>query len=221
MKTVLITGGAKRIGKEIALHLARQGWKVIIHYNHSYQEAHQLAKEINGILIQADLANEQDLKEIFNKIDGKIDLLINNAAVFEKSVNDPSFYRKLADIFSINLYAPMQLSMGYLNRYSGNIINILDASLEEYSEDFIGYCLSKKALGEFTQKLASSNKANRSRINALALGMCLIKEGQSREVFDKIAKKYPTHIKDVCQGVDYILSNKTISGEILDLTKWN
>lgn len=221
MKIALITGGAKRIGKEIALHLSNQGWKIIIHYKSSQKDAHYLAKQINGISIQADLTNPPELKEFFNRIDGKIDLLVNNAAVFEKTLPGENFYHKLTDIFSTNLYAPMQLSMDYLSRYSGNIINVLDASTGEYSEDFIGYFLSKNALGEFTQKLASSNKIKGSRINALALGMCLIKEGQSKEVFDKIAKKHPTLIKDVCQGIDYILSNKALNGKILDLTKWN
>jgi NAD(P)-dependent dehydrogenase (short-subunit alcohol dehydrogenase family) len=221
MKIALITGGAKRIGRAIAIHLSKQGWKIIIHYKQSYPEAQALAEEIGGVVVQADLAQERDLKQLFEKLDCKIDLLINNASVFEKSRNDQLFYKQLANTFAVNFYAPVQLTMDFFKKYNGSVINILDAAVDEYGEEFIGYSLSKKALGEFTRKLAFLEIAKGSKINAIALGPCLIKAGQSKEVFDKFAKKYPTSIKDVCNGLDYILCNNKINGEILDLTKWN
>lgn len=214
MKIALITGAAKRIGKEIAVHLSKHGWKVIIHYNSSQQEALQLAKEINGFAVQADLTNDHDLGRLIDALNDKVDLLINNASVFEKSAPEEKFSEQLARIFKVNLFTPIALTL----KCRGDVVNILDAASQDCSEDFIGYHLSKTALGEFTQKFASKKKG--SRINALALGPCLIKDGQSKEVFDRIAKNYPCSIKDVCQGIDYILSNKTVNGEIIDLTKW-
>jgi len=90
-KTILITGAAKRVGKEMALSFFKKGWNIIIHYNSSIEDAQSLSDEMNAqrensaFIIQANLDNAEDvlkLAETALSFSGRIDGLINNASTF-------------------------------------------------------------------------------------------------------------------------------------------
>ena len=86
-KVVLVTGGAGGIGSVISKSFAEQGAKVIVHYNHSKENAEKISKEINGFAVNADLTDSEQTKELFNSTiqrEGKIDICIANAGKYPK-----------------------------------------------------------------------------------------------------------------------------------------
>ena len=137
-KNLLITGGSTRIGKEIALHFSKKGWNIAIHYFKSSSEAKKLKsilekKSVKVVLIKADLKNTKQVEKIIPSVVkkiGKIDCLINNAALFEKDDILNFTNKSWNDHLNINLLAPTILIKHFAKqaskKTSSNIINIID-----------------------------------------------------------------------------------------------
>lgn len=216
MKTALITGAAKRIGKEIALHLAKQYYRIIIHHHTSKDEALELQKQIpNSQIVFGNLQHSDAARFILDQVDGKVDVLINNAAIFENDSLDNFTYDRFLKSMMINLYAPMALTMEMQKRYeAGIIINLLDAWASDHPNNFLSYCTSKNSLKEFT--LQGSKQLKKGfRMNGILIGAALHKEGYPKDVFDKLQKKYPSSSEGICKAVDYILSDIQMNGELI------
>ena len=141
-KVALITGGSKRIGREISLFLARNEYDIVVHYNSSKGEAESLKKEIleigvNCQIIQADLNKVEQVKDLSKKIRGEFknwSLLVNNASIFSKSSLKDSEIDQLSDNFNIHLQAPIILSQELFkhcqeNNLKGNVINMVDKNI--------------------------------------------------------------------------------------------
>ncbi len=230
--TALITGGAKRIGKEIALQLAKMGYDLVIHYNNSDLEALDLQKQIQKLgvdcaLIKADLLDKKqvgnlvlELKKIKNW-----NLLINNASIFYQSNFLQSNIEELEKNFTIHLKIPAILGKTLAencqqNQLSGNIINMIDKNIARYETKYFDYLLSKKSLAEFTKMLALQ-LAPQIRVNGIAPGFILnsIDEQNPSEETKKLLTKIPLHKKaseiDIINGVKYLLDNNFITGHIL------
>ena len=231
-KILLITGGAKRIGREICLHLATQGWQIVIHYNNSLEEAKTLQNEINaiskGIIIKKDLSNLSDFKSFFQKIKQKIGiptLLINNAAVFTADNIINSTAENLASHMHVNCFAPILLTQEFVkinhDAPHTNIINILDNSIDlNASKSFLSYSLSKSSLSNATKLLASQVKSN-CMISSISPGFVMKTPDQTDEEFEELIKnseKQETKIEDICDAIDHILSNKTLNNVNIDLS---
>jgi NAD(P)-dependent dehydrogenase (short-subunit alcohol dehydrogenase family) len=220
MQTALITGSAKRIGREIAIHLSKQGYRVVIHYNSSSNEAENLAKEItNSQIVFGNLKHSDSARFILDQIDGEVSIIINNAAHFSNDTIEnftfDSFYRHLM----VNLHAPISFTHEVLNRYkSCVIINVLDSWAHDYPTNFISYCTSKNALWDFTKQVANQIPKE-FRINGIALGAVMHKEGYPKDIYKKLSEQYPTKIEDICNAIDNILSDEDMNGEIIDLVK--
>ena len=131
-QSALITGGAKRIGREIALALAHRGFNIALHYNTSKNEAEVLAREIESTgmkcaLFQADFLNQAESESLVKKvicIFPDLELLVNNASVFEKSSfrdTSPDLFQRQ---FQINLNTPYFLLRDFSNSCQGHVINI-------------------------------------------------------------------------------------------------
>lgn len=226
MHFALITGAAKRIGANIALHLAKKKWNIILHYFKSEADAKSLKQKIiaNGvecILIKADLRKELT----FSKNLPKISLLINNAAEFK---NDNIFslsYNCIKTHMNVNLVSPAMLASEMANQYDneefeGNIINILDYSIYKHPKNFLSYSLSKNALANLTKTLASQ-LAPDIRVNAIALGQTLKNKSQStinyKAARDNTPLKNQASIKEICYSIDFILKIKSMTGQIINL----
>jgi NAD(P)-dependent dehydrogenase (short-subunit alcohol dehydrogenase family) len=182
-KTVLITGAARRIGREFAQGVAREGGNVIIHHGHSSDEAKILQSEIEGLgvrayLLQADLADPRQAAELIPRAAefGRVYGLVNNAAIYEPltltTTDLPAWERHIA----INLTAPFLLSQAFARQVpqgeEGRIINILDWRALRPSADHLPYTISKAALAALTQSLAVA-LAPGITVNGLALGAIL------------------------------------------------
>jgi NAD(P)-dependent dehydrogenase (short-subunit alcohol dehydrogenase family) len=228
-KTALITGSAKRIGREIALHLAKNGWDLALHFNRSEDAVNQLKKELkakypesNFQVFQADLSSNPEIEmlvpEVIESFE-QLNLLVNNASVFEPSNLEDTSIDFLNQQMQINLYAPILL-MRDLGKYSkkGSIINFVDTRITSNSSDYFAYSLSKKALWEAT-KMAAVEFAPNIRVNAIAPGAILPPEGKEESYLSSIAEKTPmksiTGIKPILQSIDYIIENENLTGQLV------
>jgi pteridine reductase len=230
--TALITGGAKRIGKAIALDLARKGYDLVIHYNNSELEAKNLQKQIQKLgvecsLIKADLLDKKQVDNLVVQLK-KIknwNLLINNASIFSQSNFLESDAEEMERNFTIHLKIPAILSKALAlncqkNKLAGNIINLIDKNIARYETKYFDYLLSKKSLAEFTKMLALQ-LAPQVRVNGIAPGFILnsVDEKNPSAETKKLLAKIPLHKKageaDITNGVKYLLESNFVTGHIL------
>jgi len=228
-KVALITGSAKRIGSELSRHLAGKGWDLVLHYNNSFLQVQDLEDELREAfpegdyrIMKADLGNAHEAENLIPNVIsafGRLDLLINNASIFEPGgVKDTP-----SDLFdkhlSVNLRAPFILTQKYITHSDeGIIINICDTRITKNKSDYSAYNLSKKALWEFT-KMAALEAAPKFRINALAPGLVLPPKGKSKGYLNNLATKTPLQkpagLFPLIKSIDYILENENLTGQIL------
>lgn len=228
-KTALITGAAKRIGKSIALHLASQGWNIALHYNASGAEVHKLQAELRDkfpdqqfevfksnleVAGEVELLIPMVLRDMMN-----IDLLVNNASVFEPSKITETDAELFDRQMQINLRAPFLLIAKFsLLIRKGSIVNICDTRIVTNQSSFAAYTLSKKALWELT-KMAALELGPDIRVNAIAPGLSLPPEGKDGEYLwnlaENIAMKRPGGLDSILKSIDYIDSNTYLTGQLL------
>jgi len=229
-KNLLITGGSTRIGKEIALHFARRGWNIIIHYFNSSSEARILKKiieknKVKAILIKADLKNRKQVENIFSlakKELGKIDCLVNNAALFEKDDILNFTSKNWNDHLNINLLAPAILIKNFAKqapkKTSSNIINIIDQRVFKLTPIFMSYTLSKSALYTLTKTMAMRLGPS-IKVNGIAPGPTIKSKRQSTKHFNKQARstllKKPVGLKDISDTVEFLINNNSITGQVI------
>ena len=229
-KNLLITGGATRIGKEIALHFSKIGGNIAIHYFNSSTKAKNLKKiieqnSVNVVLIQADLKNINQVEKIIplaKKKLGTIDCLINNAALFEKDDILNFTTKSWNDHLNINLLAPTILTKQFAKqaskKYISNIINIIDQRIFKLTPIFMSYTLSKSALYTLTKTMAMRLGPN-IKVNGIAPGPTIKSKRQSTKHFNKQARstllRKPVRLKDICDTVEFLINNNSITGQVI------
>jgi NAD(P)-dependent dehydrogenase (short-subunit alcohol dehydrogenase family) len=180
-KTILITGGAKRVGKIFALACAGAGADVVIHHGHSTEEAEATRDEIMRLgrqawVIEADLNDPAAAGNLIPLINESTPLhgLVNSAAIFESLSLDTTALEDWQKHLQINLTAPFLLSQAFAKQApeSGRIVNILDWRALRPGADHFPYTISKAALAAMTQSLAVA-LAPKIIVNGLALGAIL------------------------------------------------
>lgn len=231
-KSALITGAAKRIGKDIALYLAANGWDIALHYNKSQAEAEEVCNHIkrlgrNAYLVQAELADKTQLTSIIanaNKELGTLSCLINNASSFQNdditNLTPDSWHNNI----SVNLYAPTILAQEFVKQLpkdkSGNIINMLDYSVWSYPKNFLSYTTSKAGLWAVTQQLALA-LAPKIRVNAIGPGRVFPSPYETIESFHEASLESPlqniTSTEEICNAITFILSSPSLTGQMLAL----
>ena len=228
-KTALITGAAKRIGKSMSTHLANRGWNIAIHYNTSEAEAEGFCNELRMTypdqrfeIFKADLNNTEEVEMLLPHVIKKfpeINLLINNASVFEPATISQSSTQFLEQQLNVNFKAPFILCRNFAHLlHSGIIVNFVDTRIVNNQSDFAAYSLSKKALWELT-KMAATEFGPEIRVNAIAPGLTLAPEGKNEdylwELAHKIPLKKPGGIEPILRSLDYIIDNYYLTGQIL------
>tara|TARA_B100001121_G_scaffold292377_1_gene293988 strand:+ start:829 stop:1584 length:756 start_codon:yes stop_codon:yes gene_type:complete len=230
-KKIIITGGATRIGAEIAKSLATYDNEITIHFNKSGQAAKKIKKDLEDLgakvhLIKADLNNpiqtQKMMKEAFKKMRG-LDCLINNASIFENdnlnNFSEKSFNKHM----NINLKAPALLIQSF-SKFSKNsegvIINIIDQRIEKLTPFFFSYTLSKAALGTLTTTSAMK-LAPKIRVNAISPGPTLKNKRQSEKHFKKqwksVLLKKAVNLENICNAVKFLVENDSITGQIINV----
>ncbi len=229
-KNLLITGGSTRIGREIALHFSKKGWNIAIHYFKSSSEAKKLKSiveenSVKVVLIKADLRNTKQVEKIIptaTKKLGKIDCLINNAALFEKDDILNFTKKSWNDHLNINLLAPTILIKYFAKQASkkntSNIINIIDQRVFRLTPVFMSYTLSKSALYTLTKTMAM-RLSPYIKVNGIAPGPTIKSKRQSTKHFNKQAEstllKKSVGPDDICDTVEFLINNSSITGQII------
>ena len=232
--TALITGSSQRIGKEMAIFLAKKGFNLVIHYNNSKEQALKLIQElkqnynIDGDTIEGDLSDKSSTQKIADfmfKNFPNWNLLINNSSIFHKS----NFLDNLDDEFeknlAIHLTSPLYLSHYFAKNViakkikNAQIINMLDKNIGRIDTVNFYYLLSKKFLAEFTKMLALE-VAPHIRVNGIAPGY--ISEINADENYvEKISKLIPLQkigdTKNIVQALEFLLENDFVNGQILSI----
>jgi NAD(P)-dependent dehydrogenase (short-subunit alcohol dehydrogenase family) len=186
-RVVLVTGAAKRIGRGIALRLAREGARVAIHYSSSEAEARATAAECgNAPLFRADLEKVAEIERLFSEVAqhfGKLDGLVNNAARFTR--RDPLEITE-ADwdsVHSVNLKATFfccqQAARAMLPNRGGKIVNISSLGGIRAWPDHAHYCASKAGVIHLTRALAQA-WAPKITVNSVAPGVIPFGEPDQR-----------------------------------------
>ena len=229
MKTyALITGGSDRIGKAVAIHLAKQGYHLVLHYNSAKEKAENLQMHIESTykvkveLLQNNFLKENDFDRIFEDFKNKnitIEVLVNCASDFIPS----SFNEQGSELFdkemTINLKIPYLLTKAFARVFGkGNIINFVDTKVAKNKTVHLDYILSKKLLKDFT-KISAVELAPNIRVNAIAPGLILPPEGKDESYLLNLAKDIPLktigNMDEILKAFQFILDSYFFTGQIL------
>lgn len=226
-KTALITGAAKRIGRETALVLADEGVNVVVHYNTSSTEADELvreltAKEVRAWAIQADFGKPEGYEGLIERAveaGGALDILINNASIFPKEKLDELTFRSLMTNIEINAWAPFVLAKEFQRLVGrGKIINLHDTRVTGYDWVHTGYILSKHVLSAMTRMLAV-DFAPDITVNAVAPGLILPPPGQDDSYLERLKTTVPLQRygapEDIAEAIVFLLRSDFITGEVI------
>ena len=223
-KVALITGSAKRIGREIALELARRGARIAVHYRSSKAEALEVAGT-NGAVFQADLTNDSAIEKMFGGVEDKfggLDILVNSASVFSAATADEATPEHWDLQMDTNARAPFFLAQRSARlmraRGAGKIINIADVAGELIWPAYFPYSVSKAALIAVNRGLAKAY-APEIQVNAIAPGPVLFPEyyteEQKKSAVERTLLKREGSPRDVVNAVVFLIENDYITGEII------
>lgn len=200
-KVALVTGAAKRIGREIALDLAREGANVCITYNLSEREAEKTVAElgklgVEGLAIRCDVRDELNVKETLREAThelGRLDILVNNAAIYETVEFEKITAEQFDTIYATNTRGPFLFSKyatPELRKRQGRIINIGSLGGLRPWSTHAHYCASKAALHMLTQVMAKS-LAPQISVNCVAPGVIDFGEPEATGMRRRLAKVTP------------------------------
>ncbi len=230
-KVALVTGSARRVGKTIALELARQGMHQVIHHSQSDQEAEATAGEVRALgvealIVKADQRQLAEVERLFQSIRerfGRLDVLVNSASIFHRaSIIDLSL-EEWQNVLDTNLTGPFLCSQqaARLMRETGSggsIINIIDLSAFAPWSGYPHHSVSKAGLKMLTEVLALS-LAPEIRVNAVAPGPVLRDDDHTPEQWERAGQRLPLKHTgdpmDVAQAVVFLASQPFITGVTL------
>ena len=233
-KTILITGAAQRIGKELALSFFNKGWDIIIHFNSSKVEAENLADKMNSersnsaIIVQANLDNPDEITKLVKRTlskNSRIDALINNASTFYPTPIGTFSEENWNTLMGSNLKAPLFLIQSFhkeLEKNQGFIINITDINVDKALTNHSIYLAAKSGLQTLTKSLAKELAPN-VRVNAIAPGAILEPPNtqwtteQKNNIIQAVPMKKMGTEKDIVDAAIYLSEAEYVTGQILNI----
>ncbi len=232
-RAALVTGSAVRVGRAIALELARLGCDIALHYRSSSSEAEQTAGEIRRLarrveLIQADLGEPSAPEHIVQQATaafGRLDILVNSASTFDKrplAESDGAFWEST---LRVNLLAPALLARAAAPHMqaagAGRIINMADILADRPPKGYTAYCVSKAAIAGLTRCLAIE-LAPLVTVNAIAPGIAEFPASYSQEKRDRLVAQVPLQRpgspEEVAALVKYLVTEGDyVTGQVIAL----
>ncbi len=230
-RIVLVTGGAVRVGRTIALHLARKGAKIALHFRRNPEKARQTLQEVKtiqpeSILVQGDLRFRRDwesMKETILKQWGRIDVLVNNAAIFYRTpffeIQDEDWDNFMdSNLKSVFLGAQVMGEV-MVQQKEGKIINIADVAAETVWSEYIPYCVSKAGVLALTRGLAKA-LAPHVLVNAVAPGTVLLADSYDEEEENRLIERTPLKRigtpEDIARTVAFLIEGSDfITGAVI------
>ncbi len=228
---VLITGAGARVGRELALSLAKNGWAIGVHYNRSKSGAEQIVKNIQdqggtAAAIAANLHIPAELDSLVTRasecLGRPLTALINNASTFQPDRAETFSHAMFDHHVDINLKAPLRLAQAFAaqcpKEAQGVIINMIDQRVLKPNPLFFTYTLSKSALYWSTKTLAQS-LAPHIRVNGVGPGPTLRNTQQTKQDFEAETKStllgYGSPPAALIDAVKYLLTAKSVTGQML------
>lgn len=226
---VFITGAGKRLGRQLALCLADEGYDLLLHYRKSFRSAQTTKKDtekkgVKTLLVQADLRRVSEIRKMVRQgVDffGNIDVLINNAAVFPDKKNlfditESDWNHVLDTNLRGTFFCAQEVARIMMRKKKGIIINI--ASIGAFSNwtYYIPYCISKAGVVNLTRIMAKSLSPH-IRVNAIAPGFLLLDKSEKKKFPAKeniLLKKYG-NADDIYKTVRFIMENPYLNGQII------
>jgi len=223
----LVTGAARRIGRELALTAARAGYDVVVHHHKSADEADETVREIETLRRQAvaavaDLADAGACRGLIAAAPGALTLLVNCASLFEDDRIDRLTPEGWDAAISANLRAPVLLAQAFAAALpadlDGLVVNIIDQRVLRPTPQFFSYAVSKAALWSATQMMAQG-LAPRVRVNAIAPGPTLPSVHQSAEAFAAEARAvilgHGASPPEIGQALAYLIDAGSVTGQMI------
>lgn len=227
-KLILVTGAARRVGRHLALGVAKAGGNLVIHYDQSEADAHSLAEEVQALGRQAYplQASFNDPEQVISLVPraneyGVLFGLVNSAATFGSLTWENTNLEEWNKHFMVNLTTPFLLSQAFARQVppdgKGRIVNMLDWRGQRPGTDHLPYTISKSALGALTQSLAIAF-APRITVNGLALGAILPPSTGTapKNIVEKIPAGRWADLDEVSDSLVFLLDGPAyITGEII------
>lgn len=220
----LVTGGARRIGRAIALELAAHGWDVAVHHHRSDAGETLAALRSAGARAEAfaaDLASEAECEALLPQVVqrlGRIDAVVNNASLFEHDDVAGFRYETMERHWRSNTAPAVVLARALLGSGGGCVVNLLDQKLWNPNPDHLSYTLSKAALEAATTLLAQA-LAPKVRVCGVAPGVTLLSGEMSADEFARSQRMTPLERsstpEDVARAVRFLLESPAITGTTL------
>lgn len=228
-RVAIVTGAGIRVGQALAIALGRERMRVAVHYHASADGAQETAKEIEkaggeAVLFQADLGSARGPSELVEKVAahfGSLAVVVNSAAIMERTPIGAVTTQIWDSIFALNLRAPFMIAQDaapILKKEGGAIVNIADLAAFESWPQYVPHSISKAAVVKMTSALARV-LAPEIRVNAIAPGAVLLPEGWEQESADKLISTTPLQQlgspDDVVDAMLYLLRSDFITGETI------
>ncbi len=224
---VLITGGARRIGAELARQFAKHGYDIALHYHTSGGDALALKVEIEAlgvacILFEHDMADIAGLDGFARHVKEAMPhcaVLVNNASVFERApfmeTDEALFDRQ----FTVNFKAPFFLTQAFARHFrEGCVVNMLDTAVSKNRGSHFAYLLSKKALAEFTTMAARALGPNFC-VNGVCPGIVLPSNDHDEGYMESLARNVPlmhnARPEEVAATALWLAEQKHITGQLV------
>lgn len=232
-KIVLITGSSDRVGRIIALTLAAKGAKVAIHYYSNKETALGTQKEIENsgnksMILRGDISQKKDWLDLSSKILdkwGRIDILVNNAAIFYPTpffeITDDQWNHFMDTNLRGTFYGCQTIGELMYQQKLGKIINIADVSAQNVWPGYIPYCISKAGVIALTKGL-SKVLAPYVTVNAVSPGTVLLAENYNQEEEDYLISRTPLKRigkpEDIANTIAFLIEGSDfITGEIINV----
>ncbi len=229
-RTVLVTGGSKRIGREICLRLARDGFDVAVHHRNSEPESLEVVEQIvsmgsKAVSVRCDLSEIGAASGLIGQCRyelGPITDLVNNASLFEYddifSVSEASWDSHMAVNARAQTLLIGALAEGIPDGAYGSVVNIIDQKIASPNSDYLSYTASRFAMLGMTETLARG-LAPKVRVNAVAPGHTIASPEQTDSGFSKAQQSSPLGYgpkpSDVAESVSFLLNAKALTGQVL------
>jgi NAD(P)-dependent dehydrogenase (short-subunit alcohol dehydrogenase family) len=225
-RTAIVTGGARRIGAELARALAADGWEVLIHCHRSVAEAEALAAELGAAkIVVADLAEGDAAARIMAATQGMPPpaLLVNSASRFAYDSLDDFDVAGWEAHAAINLRAPALLTQAFARAVpegaGGLIVNLLDAKLAQPNPDFFTYTLAKMGLAGLTELSARALAGRGIRVCGIAPSVTLVSGPQSRANFEEVhaynALGRGVRVEEIVAALRFIVATPSLTGQTI------
>lgn len=228
-RTALVTGAAKRLGRAIALELARGGADVVVHYHTSGDQAEATAGDIRVLgraawTVPADLADAGEAGELLGRAveaaGRPVDLLVNSASIYPSSTLLEFTNEQFAQNVQINAMAPLALvrALAAQPLERGDVVNLLDVRILDYDREHVAYHLSKRMLAALTRMLAEE-LAPRVAVNAVAPGLVLPPPGGDESYLERFKDTNPMQshgdAEEIGRAVRFLVGSRFITGQTI------